>query len=128
MLGSLVDIEPFTFAHNTTYLGLLIAPYVLLGLHREGARRRGNALFWLLAFAVLFQSRHDVEHIARLAQFVALRGRNGTGGVFGQGPGATFPLFRSRCCTSPITRSPTFGAMRVPGSLPGGRGRNRLFR
>jgi hypothetical protein len=93
MLGSLVDIEPLHFAYNSLYLGLLVATFVLLGLHREGARRHGRLVFGLLAFALVFQSWHEVEHLLKLGQYVALGGTNGTGGVFGQGPGALFPLF-----------------------------------
>lgn len=93
MLGSLVDIEPLHFAYNTLYLGLLVATYVLLGLHHDGARQYGTLVFGLLTFAVVFQSWHEVEHVFKLAQFFALGWKNGTGGVFGQGPGAIFPLF-----------------------------------
>jgi hypothetical protein len=93
MLGSLVDIEPLHFAYNTLYLGLLVATFVLLGLHRDGARRYGRLVFGLMAFALVFQTWHEIEHIFKLAQFFALGGKNGTGGVFGQGPGALFGLF-----------------------------------
>jgi hypothetical protein len=92
MLGSLVDIEPVHFAYNTLYLALLVAIYLLLGLHRDGPRDHGRLVCGLLTFALVFQSWHEVEHVFKLAQYFAL-GVNGTGGVFGQGPGALAPRF-----------------------------------
>ena len=91
LLGSVVDIEPVHFAYNTLYLGLLVATYLLLGLHHDGPRRHGRLIFGLLTFALVFQSWHEVEHVFKLAQYVALH-VNGTGGIFGQGPGAVMPL------------------------------------
>lgn len=92
LLGSLVDIEPVHFVYNSLYLGLLVATYLLLGLHRDGPRRHGALVFGLLTFALAFQGWHEVEHVFKLAQYFAL-GVNGTGGVFGIGPGALAPRF-----------------------------------
>ncbi len=92
ILGSVVDIEPVHFAYNSIYLGLLAATYLLLGLHRDGARRYGRLVFGLLTFALVFQSWHEVEHVFKIAQYLTL-GVNGTGGIFGKGPGALLPLF-----------------------------------
>ncbi len=46
----------------------------------------------LIAFALAFQMWHELEHAFKLTQYFTLQ-VNGTGGVFGQGPGALFPLF-----------------------------------
>lgn len=91
LLGSLVDIEPLHFAYNTFYLGLLVWTYVPLGLHRDGPGPEGRLGTGLLTFALSFQMWHELEHVFKLVQYVAL-GVNGTGGIFGQGPGGLFPL------------------------------------
>jgi hypothetical protein len=91
LVGSLVNVEPLHFAYNTLYLGLLIAVYVLLGLHEDGPRAVGPVVTALVTFALAFQMWHELEHVFKLVQFFAL-GVNGTGGIFGQGPGAVFPL------------------------------------
>jgi hypothetical protein len=77
---------------KTLYLALKVAVYLLLGLQRAGARQHGRLVYGLLTFVVVFQSWHEVEHVVKLAQYLAL-GVNGTGGVFGQGPGALLALF-----------------------------------
>lgn len=93
LLGNLVDIEPLHFAYNTGFLALLVASYVALDLHRvRGRLQQPRSVVILLTLAVLLQSWHEVEHIAKLGQFLAL-GVNGTGGVFGQGPGGILPMF-----------------------------------
>lgn len=90
LAGSLADIEPVHFAYNTVYLALLAATFVLLGLPKNAARL-GTIVSGSLTFALVFQSWHEVEHVFKIAQYFAL-GVNGTGGVFGQGPGALMPL------------------------------------
>ncbi len=92
LLGSLADIEPLHFAYNTLYLALLAATYLLLDLDVDGPRRHGRLVFGLLTFALAFQAWHEVEHVVKLKQYFAL-GVNGTGGIFGQGPGAVAPRF-----------------------------------
>lgn len=92
LVGSLTDVEPLHFAFNSLYLGLLVATYFLLGLDEEGPRRHGRLVFGLLTFALAFQVWHEVEHAFKLEQYFALR-VNGTGGIFGQGPGALAPRF-----------------------------------
>jgi hypothetical protein len=91
LVGSLVNVEPLHFAYNTLYLGLLIAVFVLLGLHEDGPRAVGPLVTGLITFALAFQMWHELEHVFKLVQYFAL-GVNGTGGVFGLGPGAVFPL------------------------------------
>lgn len=91
LVGSLVDVEPLHFAYNTLYLGLLIAVFMLLGLHEDEPRAVGPLVTALVTFALAFQMWHELEHVFKLVQYVAL-GVNGTGGIFGQGPGAVFPL------------------------------------
>lgn len=93
LLGSLTDVEPLHFAYNTFYLGLLVWTYLLLGLHRDGPSPKGRLVTGLLTFALAFQMWHELEHVFKLTQFVALGGLNGTGGIFGIGPGAIAPLF-----------------------------------
>ena len=93
ILGSVADIEPVHFIYNVAYLALLAALYMLLGLHRHGPRRVGQAAFALVTFALVFQGFHVVEHVAKMVQYLQLGLRNGTGGVLGDGPGALVPLF-----------------------------------
>jgi hypothetical protein len=92
LVGSLVDIEPLHFAYNSIYLALLIAVYALLGLHRDGPSAVSRPVAALLTFALAVQMWHELDHVFKLVQFFAL-GVNGTGGIFGQGPGALLPLF-----------------------------------
>lgn len=93
LVGSLADIEPVHFVYNTAYLGLLVAVYALLGLHREAPSEDGRRVSGLLAFALVFQVWHELEHVFKLAQYATLGGVNGTGGIFGQGPGGLSPIF-----------------------------------
>jgi hypothetical protein len=93
ILGSVADIEPVHFVYNVAYLALLAGPYVLLGLHRHGPRRVGQAVVALLTFALVFQGFHVLEHVAKMVQYLQLSFRNGTGGILGEGPGALVPLF-----------------------------------
>ncbi len=94
LVGSLVDVEPLHFAYNTIYLALLIAVYVLLGLHRDGPAAVGRAVTALLTFALAIQMWHELEHVFKLVQFFAL-GVNGTGGILGQGPGAVLLAYNT---------------------------------
>jgi hypothetical protein len=91
LFGSVVDVEPVHFVYNSGYLLLLAATYVGLGLSRDGAARRGGLVYGLTSFALVFQSWHEIEHVFKLAQYFEL-GVNGTGGVFGVGPGSIRPL------------------------------------
>ena len=92
ILGSLTDTEFLHVVYNTPYLGLLVAVYLLLGLDVEGPRRYGWLVFGLLTFALVSEAWHEIEHVFKVEQSLAL-GQNGTGGIFGQGPGALAPLF-----------------------------------
>lgn len=93
LLGGIADLEPLHFFYNTLYLGLLVVTFLLLGLVRDGSRSYGSVVWGSLAFAVLFQTWHEVEHVFKLAQYLDF-GVNGTGGVFGIGPGGLIPLVR----------------------------------
>ncbi len=92
LIGSVADIEPVHFVYNSLYLALLAAVFLLLGLHREGPSEHGRLVAGLVTFAAAFQMWHELEHVFKLTQYLAL-GVNGTGGILGQGPGAIAPLF-----------------------------------
>jgi hypothetical protein len=92
LIGSIADIEPVHFVYNSLYLGLVIAVFVLLGLHRDTANEHGRLGAGLVTFALVFQMWHELEHVFKLTQYFALH-VNGTGGILGQGPGAIAPLF-----------------------------------
>jgi hypothetical protein len=92
LIGSLADVEPVHFVYNSLYLGLLIAVFLLLGLHRDGAGPQGRLVAGLVTFALAFQMFHELEHLFKITQYFALH-VNGTGGIFGQGPGALWPTF-----------------------------------
>lgn len=91
VLGSFTDIEPLHLAYNAIYLALLVTVYVQLGLHGPGPSAHGRLITGLLTFALAFQMWHVLEHVFKVVQFVAL-GVNGTGGIFGRGPGALVPV------------------------------------
>lgn len=93
VLGSVFDIEPVHLAYNFLVLGLLVATFVLLGFHRDGARRYAVPAFGLLTVALVWQTWHGVEHVAKILQYLQLGLQNGTGGVLGAGPGGLVPLF-----------------------------------
>jgi hypothetical protein len=93
IVGSFVDIEPVHFAYNSIFLTMLVGTYLALGLHRAGARRMGIQVFALLTFAVIAQSWHEAEHVAKIVEYFQLGHRNGTGGILGIGPGAFHPTF-----------------------------------
>ena len=92
LVGSVADIEPVHFVYNSLYLALLVAVFVLLGLHRAGPSEHGRLVAGLVTFALAFQMWHELEHVFKLMQYFALH-VNGTGGILGQGPGAIAPLF-----------------------------------
>lgn len=92
LIGSLADIEPVHFVYNSLYLALLVAVFVLLGLHRDGPSEHGRLVAGLVTFALAFQMWHELEHVFKLVQYFSLH-VNGAGGIFGQGPGAIAPLF-----------------------------------
>jgi hypothetical protein len=96
ILGSVFDGPPLHFLYNTGFLALLIATYVLLGMHRSGTRREfGTMVFALLTFAVVWQSWHELEHIVKLYQYYTLGYINNVGGILAIGPGAILPLFNN---------------------------------
>lgn len=92
LIGSIADVEPVHFVYNSLYLGLLIAVFMLLDLHRDGPSPHGAPVAGLITFALAFQMWHELEHVFKLTQYLTLV-VNGTGGVLGQGPGAILPLF-----------------------------------
>ena len=91
LIGSLADIEPVHFVYNSLYLGLLVAVFALLGLHRDEPTEHGRLVAGLVTFALAFQMWHELEHVFKITQYVALHA-SGTGGIFGQGPGGIAPL------------------------------------
>jgi hypothetical protein len=91
LVGSLTDIEPLHFAYNSLYLAFLISVFLLLRLYRDGPSPHGRLVAGLVTFALAFQMWHELEHVFKLVQYVAL-GVNGTGGIVGQGPGGLVPL------------------------------------
>lgn len=92
LVGTLADIEPVHFVYNSLYLSLLVSVFVLLGLHRDGASAHGRLIAGSVTFALAFQMWHELEHVFKLTQYLALQ-VNGTGGILGQGPGGLIPLF-----------------------------------
>jgi hypothetical protein len=92
LIGSLADVEPVHFVYNSLYLGLLVAVFLLLGLQRDGVSPHGRLVAGLVTFALGFQMFHELEHVFKITQYFALH-VNGTGGIFGQGPGALLPTF-----------------------------------
>ena len=96
ILGSYFDGPPLHFLYNTGFLALLVATYVLLGLHQSGGRERvGTLAYALMTFAVVFQSWHELEHIVKLVQYYQLGYINNVGGILAIGPGAILPLFNN---------------------------------
>lgn len=87
--GSVADLEPVHFAYNTIYFALLVyAVIVFLPL-----RYTRQVIAWrLLVLALSLQTWHEFDHILKMIQYLQLH-VNGTGGVFGLGPGALVPLF-----------------------------------
>lgn len=81
ILGSWIDIEPVHLAYNAGFLFLLATIYTLSGaLSQEGRPR--PLVFWLMTFALVFQSYHFIEHTFKIAQFLE-SGMNGTPGILG---------------------------------------------
>ena len=79
ILGTWLDIEPVHIVYNGGFL-LLIGLCFWAGgyLHRS----RTSIALWLMAFALLFEGYHFVEHTFKIAQFIDT-GRNGTPGILG---------------------------------------------
>src|SRR5437870_485692 len=86
--GSFFDGVPVHLAYNTLFLGLLVATYLLLGLHRGGRQEFGTLVFALMTFAVVWQSWHELEHIVKMVQYLQLGHINNVGGILATGPGA----------------------------------------
>ena len=81
ILGTWLDIEPVHVGYNAGFLLLLGLCYWLGGfLSREA--RPSPAGFWLMTFALLFQSYHLGEQLFKITQFV-MSGMNGTPGILG---------------------------------------------
>ena len=83
LAGAAVDMAPAHFLYNLAYWAMLVAIYLGLGFP---ARRKtyGPLVFWLLTFAVLWQSWHMVEHIAQMAQYLAAPRGGGFPGILGK--------------------------------------------
>jgi len=83
LLGNAVDIEPLHLVYNlASFMGLMwVARSVGPFLRRDGVAT------WCLQFALTLQLWHVFEHYLKFAQYLALGFTNGTGGVFGAGPG-----------------------------------------
>jgi hypothetical protein len=96
IVGAYFDAVPVHFFYNTVFLALLVATYARLGMPRGGGREAyGAPAFYLLTFAVVFQSWHELEHVAKLVQYFALNHNNAVGGILAIGPGALLPLFNN---------------------------------
>ena len=89
VVGSIADIEPVHFVYSTLYLVLLAVAFVRLP---EEWRMYGRSALTLLVAALVVQTWHEFEHIAKLVQYFVLH-TNGTGGILGIGPGALRPTF-----------------------------------
>lgn len=81
LLGSWLDSEPVHLAFNAGFLFLLALAYTLGGFLSRQDRPR-PLVFWLMTFALVFQSYHMVEHAFKIAQFLET-GINGTPGILG---------------------------------------------
>ncbi len=95
IVGSFFDAVPVHLAYNTGFLALLVATYVLLGLHRGGRREFGTLVFTLMTFAVVWQSWHEIEHVVKMIQWYTLGYNNAVGGILAIGPGAILPIFNN---------------------------------
>src|SRR5262249_47865026 len=82
IVGAYSDAVPVHFFYNTVFLALLVLTYVRLGMHRpEGRQQYGALAYYLLTFAVIFQSWHELEHVVKLVQYFALNHNNAVGGI-----------------------------------------------
>lgn len=82
LLGSWIDIEPVHLVYNGSFLLLLALTYRLGWGHIHNSPTR-PVVFWLMTFALLFQSYHFIEHLFKIVQFIG-SGTNGTPGILGQ--------------------------------------------
>jgi hypothetical protein len=80
LLGSWVDVEPVHLGYNIAFLWLIAITYW------EGKfwtlRKSRPVAFWILTFAVVWQTWHFVEHLVKMGQFIT-SGNNGTPGLLG---------------------------------------------
>lgn len=87
LLGSVVDIEPLHVAYNLAYFVALVwvarAVRTPITADRIAARS--------LELALTLQLWHVFEHYVKIAQYLAFGHVNGTGGIFGAGPGGLIP-------------------------------------
>ena len=81
ILGTWLDIEPVHLVYNGSFLLLIILCFWVGQFHQRSASRH-PLTFWLMSFALLFQSYHFVEHIFKIVQFID-SGMNGTPGILG---------------------------------------------
>jgi hypothetical protein len=65
LLGASLDFEPVHFTYNTIYL-ILVA--IVLFSFRNTPIRKMKLIYGLLAFVLVFQSWHFVEHAVKLDQ------------------------------------------------------------
>lgn len=96
IVGAYFDGPPLHFFYNTLFLALLVLTYARLGMHRRESRYDyGAPAFYLMAFALVFQSWHELEHVAKLVQYYQLNYNNAVGGILAIGPGGILPLFNN---------------------------------
>jgi hypothetical protein len=80
VLGTWLDVEPVHIGYNAAFLALIGLVY----WQGQFWRQRGSrpVAFYLMTFALLFQSYHFVEHLFKIVQFIDT-GKNGTPGILG---------------------------------------------
>jgi hypothetical protein len=81
ILGSWLDIEPVHFGYNLIFLSFVALCFWKAGYLKSSASRHGF-IYWVMAFALLWQTYHQAEHIVKMVQFIDW-GRNGTPGILG---------------------------------------------
>ena len=81
ILGTWLDMEPVHIVYNGSFLLLISLCFWAGGFHKRSTSRH-PLTFWLMSFALLFQSYHFVEHIFKIVQFIDT-GLNGTPGILG---------------------------------------------
>ena len=79
---------------NLFLIGLLYS-FMFLNLHRRPGRR-SRAVWWWMVIGIVLQGYHVTEHVVKLGQATQLDIWNGTGGIFGDGPGGWYPLMNAQ--------------------------------
>ncbi len=82
ILGSWLDVEPVHLGYNAVFLFLVGLCFWVGGFYKKDFIRRYPLPFGLMAFALLFEGYHFVEHIVKIVQFIET-GKNGTPGILG---------------------------------------------